>query len=142
MERNKEKRKQLVSEYQERERKMGIYQIKNETNGKLFIGGSTNLEGLWNKETFILDLGSHMNKELQREWKQFGAEKFSFLILETIKFDHEVRYDYKDVLLAEGADAGNVVRSYKREIDRLKEKWIGELQPYGERGYHKKIDGG
>lgn len=142
MERNKEKRKQLVSEYQERERTMGIYQIKNEANGRLFIGGSTNLEGLWNKEKFVLDLGSHMNKELQREWKQFGADRFSFLVLETVKFDHEVRYDYKDVFLAEGMEAGDVVRRYKREIDRLKERWMEELQPYGERGYHKSSEGG
>lgn len=143
MNRNKEKRKQLISAYQERERTMGVFQIKNEANGKMFIGGSANLEGLWNKEKFVLDMGTHMNKELQREWKQFGAEQYSFLVLETVKFGHEVRYDYKDVLNAEGREAGDVVRGYKKEIERLKEKWLVELQPYGDKGYHKQAsDGG
>lgn len=133
---DKAARKALTVEYQERAREMGVYQIKNESNGRIFIGGSMNLHGLWNKEKFVLGLGSHMNKELQKEWKQFGGENFSFLVLETVKTDSSVRYDYKDVFDAEGKELAHVAKDYKREVEKLKEKWLEKLQPFVEKGYH------
>jgi hypothetical protein len=133
---DKAARKALTAEYQERAREMGVYQIQNETNRRIFIGSTMNLHGLWDKEKFVLNLGSHMNKELQKEWKQFGGESFSLLVLETVKTDCSVRYDYKDVFDAEGKELKQVVRDYKREVEKLKEKWLEKLQPFGEKGYH------
>ncbi len=129
-------RKMMIAEYQERERSMGVYQIKNIENGRLFIGSSTNLEGLWNKEKFILDMGSHQNKTLQQDWKHFGGEKFEFLILETVKFESKIRYDYRDVIDAEGREPADVVRQYKREVERLRDVCLEKLQPYEEKGYN------
>lgn len=133
---DKETRKQLTAEYQERERVMGVYQIKNNANGRVFIGGSTNMDGLWNKEKFVLELGSHMNKELQREWKQYGSEQFSYLVLETVKTEGDIRYNYNDVYDENGNELAEVAKGYKREVERLKEQWLKKLNPYGESGYH------
>ena len=91
---------------------------------------------LINKEKFVLNMGSHMNKELQKEWKQFGEDQFSFLVLETVKMDGSVRYDYKDVYDADGKELAQVTKGYKREVESLKEKWLGKLQPFGDKGYH------
>ncbi|WP_063845930.1 DUF2087 domain-containing protein [Paenibacillus sp. FJAT-27812] len=139
---DKEKRKQLTAEYQERERSMGVYQIKNNANGKIFVGGSTNLDALWGKEQFVLNMDTHSNRELQKEWKQFGGENFSFLILETVKLEQKIRYDYKDVLDPEGRQPVDLVRQYNREVGELKEQWVEKLQPYGEKGYHGPADKG
>jgi len=133
---DKAKRKQLTAEYQERERTMGVFQIKNEVNGKIFIGGSTNLDALWGKEQFVLNIDGHANKELQKEWKHFGPENFSFLVLETVKLEQKIRYDYKDVLDPEGLQPVDLVRQYNREVNDLKELWAEKLQPYGDKGYH------
>lgn len=133
---DKAARKQMTAQYQERKREMGVYEIRNNVNGRVYIGGSANLDGLWNKEKFTLDMGTHVNKELQREWKQFGAEHFSFLVLETVKLDQEIRYDYNDIFGEEGKAPGDIVRQYKKQIDKLKEQWLEKLQPYGEKGYH------
>ncbi|CAM4415364.1 hypothetical protein FHS16_000988 [Paenibacillus endophyticus] len=133
---DKAKRKQLTAEYQERERVMGVFQIKNNANGKLYIGGSTNLDALWGREQFMLNMGTHASKELQKEWKQFGSENFSFLVLETVKLDQKIRYDYKDVLDPEGRQPVDMVRQYNREVGALKEQWLEKLQPFGEKGYH------
>jgi hypothetical protein len=133
---DKAKRKQLTAEYQERERSMGVYQIKNNANGKIFVGGSTNLDALWGKEQFVLNMDTHSNQELQKEWKQFGGENFSFLILETVKLEQKIRYDYKDVLDPEGRQPVDLVRQYNREVGELKEQWVEKLQPYGGKGYH------
>lgn len=133
---DKAQRKQLTAEYQERERAMGVFQIKNNANGKIYVGGSANLESLWGREQFMLNMGSHPNKELQKEWKEYGSENFSYLVLETVKFDQQLRYDYKDVLASEGREPADMVRQYNREVAELKEQWVEKLQPYGEKGYH------
>lgn len=133
---DKAARKALTAEYQEREREMGVYQIKNEANGRVFIGASTNLNGLWNKEKFMLGMGSHMNKELQKDWNQFGEDQFSYLVLETVKTDGSVRYDYKDVYDADGKELKHIAKGYKREAESLKEKWLEKLKPFGDKGYH------
>lgn len=133
---DKAKRKQLTAEYQERERQMGVFQIKNNVNGKIYLGSSTNLDALWGKEQFVLNMNGHANKELQKEWKQFGGENFSFLVLETVKLEQKIRYDYKDVLDPEGRQPVDMVRQYNREVNDLKEIWAQKLQPYGEKGYH------
>jgi len=132
----KEKRKQLVAEYQERERQMGVYSITNKKNGRLYIDASTNMHGLWGKEQFILDMGTHTNKELQNDWKQYGSESFSFEVLELLKLEHKLTYDYSDVYHSEYQKPGEVVRSYGKVVEKLKEKWLEKLQPYGSKGYH------
>ncbi|RJE88840.1 DUF2087 domain-containing protein [Paenibacillus sp. 1011MAR3C5] len=133
---DKAARKAMTAEYQERVRAMGVYGIKNNMNGRMYIGASTNMDGLWSKEQFILGLGSHMNKKLQQEWKQFGREAFTYLILETVKTEEDIRYDYRDVYDTEGNELASVARDYKRKVERLKEEWLEKLKPYGEQGYH------
>ena len=133
---NKARRAELVAQYQEQKRSMGVYQIKNEENGRIYIGSSTNLQSAWNKEQLTLSLGSHINKQLQQDWKDFGEQKFSFLILETVHFDQPLLYDYKDVLSADVHESAQTARNYKREVDKLKEKWMEKLQPFQSKGYH------
>lgn len=100
------------------------------------------MDAVWGKEQFLLNIDGHTNKELQKEWKQYGSENFTFLILETVKFDHQVRYDYKDVFAAEGRQPIDMVRQYNREVAALKEQWLEKLQPYREKGYHRRADEG
>lgn len=87
-----------------------------------------------------VNIEGHTNKDLQKEWKEYGSENFTFLILETVKFDQQVRYDYKDVFAAEGRQPIDMVRQYNREVAALKEQWLEKLQPYGEKGYHRRDD--
>lgn len=134
----KTKRKQLTAAYQERERVMGVFQIKNNVNGRIYIGGSKNLDALWGKEQFTLNFDSHTNRELQKEWTHFGSENFSYLVLETVKLDQQIRYDYKDVFDAEGRQPVDMMRQYNKMVADLQEKWMEKLQPYGEQGYHSR----
>jgi len=67
---------------------------------------------------------------------EYGEDKFEYTVLETVKHEQKLRYDYKDVTAVEGMNSADVVRQYKRVIEKLKEKWIEKLQPYGDKGYH------
>ena len=102
---------------------MGIYQIRNTANDKVLIGSSLNLPGLFNRDKLQLNTGSHPNKELQSEWKEFGSDSFAFEVLDELS-------------ATEGPG-----RDYRADLAFLEELWLEKLQPYGERGYNKKKKG-
>lgn len=112
-------RKALKAAYKEMKFQMGTFQIRNQSNGKIFIGTSNNLEAIWNRHRFQLNMGSHRNAMLQKDWNALGEEGFVFEILETL--EHE-----------EG------ITDYNKELEVLEEMFLEELHPYGDRGYNKK----
>jgi group I intron endonuclease len=112
-------RKELNREYKERVKPAGVYQVKNIVNGKMLLGSSLNLEGPLNRHKFMLKIGSHPNKALQKDWDELGAEQFVFEILEEV----QQRRDDPNFNL-------------KDELTLLEMIWLEKLQPVGERGYN------
>jgi group I intron endonuclease len=111
-------RKEINREYKERVKPSGIYQVKNTVNGKILLGSSLNLEGPLNRHKFMLKIGSHPNKALQKDWDDLGADKFTFEILEEVKIKDDPNFNLKD------------------ELTLLEQIWLEELHPFGERGYN------
>jgi hypothetical protein len=116
-----DRRSELKLEYKNRPRSIGVFQVKNNKNGKILIGSSFNLDKAFNRLQFGLSCGDiHLNQDLLKDWREHGVENFSFEILDQLKPDEDPLYDYKDDLKA------------------LEDLWLEKLQPYGEKGYHKK----
>ena len=113
-------RKEAKKQYKQTLQPMGIYQIRNIVNGKIFIGSSKNLDGRLNRNRFQLEQGLHMNKELQNDYNQFGEGKFSFEVLDYLEPKEDTNYDYTE------------------ELKVLEEMWLERLQPYNEKGYNKR----
>lgn len=113
-------RKELKEEYKQMKYKMGVFQIKNNVNGKIFIGSSLDLKAIWFAQKLQLNNGMHQNSELQKDWKEFGADHFSYEIIDEITQKDDSLIDYK------------------KEIKALEEMIIDEIQPFGEKGYHIK----
>ena len=111
-------RKEINQEYLERAKPAGVFQIKNTVNGKVLLGSSLNLEGPLNKHKFMLKIGSHKNKALLEDWKQYGEEQFAFEILEVVDVKDDPNFNLKD------------------ELTLLEEIWLEKLQPFGEKGYN------
>lgn len=109
-------KKDLKRIYKEIKVEAGIFQIKNIKNQKVFIKTSRNLKTI-NGLQFQLEHGSHSNKRLQQEWNQFGKESFVFEVLEVLKPKEVEYFNEKDAL------------------KKLEEKWLDQLQPFGDRGY-------
>ena len=59
----------------------GIYQIRNLTNGKRYIGQSSNVFKRWMDGKSALIRGNFNNIHLQRSWDKYGEENFSFEVL-------------------------------------------------------------
>jgi GIY-YIG catalytic domain len=114
-----DRKKELKQQYKETEVEAGVYQIKNTLNQKILVGSTKNLKTL-NGVKFMLETNGYTtNKDLQKEWNQYGKDAFIIDILEILKKSDEPYFNEKESLLA------------------LEEKWLETLQPYGERGYNK-----
>ncbi len=112
------RKKELKQEYKDTPLPAGILQIENKQNKKLFIVSSSNLKGKINSQQFQLKMGSHRNSELQRDWNHYGADSFSFTILEQLKESETLEPNLRD------------------RLDNATEKWLAKLDPYEEKGYH------
>jgi len=111
-------RKELQQEYKEHVKPAGVFQVKNTANGKVLLGSSLNLEGPLNSHRFMLKIGSHRNKELQKDWDEYGPDNFVFEILEEVKVRDDPNFNLKD------------------ELTLLEQIWLEKLEPFGERGYN------
>jgi hypothetical protein len=95
----------------------GIFQIRNTRNGKLFVEMTRNLKTI-NGQLFSLQTGGHPVKQLQQEYDEMGAEAFVVEVLELLEKPETGYFDERDAL------------------KKLKQRWLDQLQPYGERGYN------
>lgn len=113
----KNRRKELLEEYSQMKTYMGAIQITNKANGKIFVDTYPNLKNKWIMIQSQLDMGRFANLQLQKEWKEFGAESFTYEVLEEKEADE--------------------VKDRKWELKQLEKQWLEKLQPYGDRGYNK-----
>ena len=111
-------RKEIKLAYKNTPAPLGIFQIKNEKNGKCLIGSTMDLTRVWNRHHFQLRMGSHINKTLQSDWSHYGPEAFSFEVLETVDQEKVPKEEWRDTLA------------------KLEEKWLEKLQPYEDKGYN------
>ena len=56
----------------------GIYIIKNEINGKVYVGSAIDFNKRWNRHTSALNKGKHHSKHLQSAWNKYGESAFFF----------------------------------------------------------------
>jgi hypothetical protein len=122
---DKQKKKELSSAYVQCFRPMGIFQIRSQDNGKIYVDASMDLDGMRNRISFMSTMGSPFH-ELKEDWQTYGGDRFVFEILDELKPQEE-----------SPADSGDLTK-YKRELNELLGLWLEKLEPYGERGYNKR----
>ncbi len=61
----------------------GVYCIRNNVNGMMYVGTTTRLIERWRLHRYQLKDGVHHNKKLQNDWDHYGEQCFTFSILET-----------------------------------------------------------
>jgi hypothetical protein len=117
-ERQRSERAEIKRLHKESTPDMGIYQIRNKANGKIFVENSRNLEGSRMSRMFQLRMGKVVvSPELQKDLSEFGAENFEFSVLAVLTVPQQ---------------GENVVQS----LAALELHWLEKLQPFGERGYN------
>ena len=87
---------------------MGVFQIRNKVNGKVFIDSAVDIAGKQNRHRAELRFIGHRNKALQEDWKTYGEQNFVFETLSELEYQ-------------EG------VNNYTRELKELEEMVIDDL---------------
>lgn len=113
----KKSRKELQEDYKQIKTYMGVIQLTNKINGKIFIATYPNLKNRWITLQDQLSFGMHPNFQLQSDWKELGPETFTYEVLEE-------------------KDAGEV-SDVRWELKQMELPWLEKLQPYGDRGYNR-----
>lgn len=113
-----ETRRALTKTYKETVRPAGVFVIRNTLDGRVYVGGSLDVEGAMNRARFELNQRSHRNKALGRDWTAHGAAHFSFEVIDRVKERDDPAFDRK------------------AELEKLLLLWSEELQCTGENGYN------
>ena len=112
-------RKEAINEYKRTLQPMGIYQIRNLADRKVFIDSSKNLNGSLNSSKFQLVLGSYRNRALQADFNRLGEGQFAFGIMDQLEpKKDDPAYDYTE------------------DLATLKSMWLDKLKPFNEKGYN------
>ena len=112
-------KKDIKREFKERKKQAGIFQLRNVVSNKVLLGSSLNLEGLWNSNSFQLRIGTHKNKELQKDWDKYGSDKFVFEIMEVIEDKNDPNFNIED------------------ELTLIEQIWLEKIQPCSDNGYNE-----
>jgi len=100
-------KKDIQAAYRERKVVGGIYAIKNAVNGKIFLAGTTDMNGMKNRFAFSRQTGGCFNLKLKKDWDEFGKEAFTFEVLEEL--------DQNELQTA---------KEFKADIKTLEEMWL------------------
>jgi hypothetical protein len=112
-------RREVIKEYKKTVPPMGIVQVRNVKNNRVFLMASANTTGTINSIRFQLKMGNFLpSPALAQDWKEMGEQGFVIEILDELKPVDDLAHDYQDDLKA------------------LETMWLEKLKPFGERGYH------
>jgi hypothetical protein len=90
-------KKELKEDYKNRTIIGGVYGIKCNGNGHIWIKSTTNIAGQKNKFEFSISTRSCLEPRMYKEWGQYGAESFDFVVLEEIKKgDTQTEQEFSD----------------------------------------------
>ena len=68
-------KKEVKDSYKGMKFQIGVFQIRNTVNNKIYIESSTHLIAIWNRHKFQLNSWLHPNKNLQKEWTEFERKE-------------------------------------------------------------------
>jgi hypothetical protein len=95
---NRERRKQLVSDYREREVARGIFAVRCLASGEVWLGVGRSLDNMQNGIWFTLRLGTHPVKSLQAAWNAHGEESFVYEVVEEVDAKNMTPYMLQSLL--------------------------------------------
>lgn len=99
----KQSRKELLQAYKERTILGGVYAIENTATGRVLLLWDRDLQGSRNSFQFSQMTDSPPSSKLQRDWRTYGKEAFTFTVLEELEkkaeqTDLEFRGDLETLL--------------------------------------------
>ena len=92
-------KKEMKVAYKSMKFRVGIFQITNKKDDRLFLAITSDLDRAFNSDLFQLKAGIHSNPQLQKDWNNLGAENFEFKIFDELKIkDNDMPADINQEL--------------------------------------------
>jgi len=95
---NRQRRKQLVSDYRERKVARGIFAVRCHASGEVWLGIGRSLDNMQNGIWFTLRLGTHPARTLQAAWNTHGEESFVYEVVEEVDAKNMTPYMLQSLL--------------------------------------------
>jgi hypothetical protein len=106
-------RRKKIKEYKNTVLSMGIVQVRNVKNGRIYLSASANMTGTMNSIRFQLRMGSFLPcPELAKDWRDLGEDSFVIEVLDELKPVND--------------DPG---RDYQEDLKELEKIWREKLRP-------------
>ena len=103
-------KKELQSQYKEREITGGVYIIRNTIKNKILCEIAVEMNNTRNRFEFSRKTGSCVSMKLQKDWTEQGSNQFVFEVLEELK-KGDTQTDAE----------------FKADLELLKEMWLEKL---------------
>jgi hypothetical protein len=92
-------RRDKIKEYKSTLRPMGIVQVRNVKNDRVYIAASMNTPGTMNSIRFQLKTGTFLpSPELAKDWKELGEQNFVIEVIDELKPVDDPDHDYQEDL--------------------------------------------
>lgn len=117
---NSERKRELIKTYKQNPPPMGVVQVKCLVTGKSFVMAGFNTPGLINRNEMGLKFRSHVNREMQSDYDKYGADKFTFEVIDLLERKEDPEYDYKE------------------DLQTLEAMWIEKLDCLVPKGYNER----
>ncbi|MDD3168337.1 MAG: GIY-YIG nuclease family protein [Eubacteriales bacterium] len=109
---DKDRKREIVSEYKQRKTTGGVYKVTNTANGRYMLKAEVDLQSFRNRFNFSMRMKSCLHPKMQKDFSQYGAEVFTLEFLEeTEKKEEESAMGFKD------------------RLKRLEEAWAEKFDP-------------
>ena len=94
-------RKAAIAAYKERKDASGIFAVRCQASGRVWVGQTLNPDTIQNRIWFTLRQSGHPNRDLQNAWSASDGSNFTFELLERLA-EEDSSY-VRDALLKERA---------------------------------------
>jgi hypothetical protein len=85
-----DRRKAAIAAYKERKSVAGIYLVRCQATGEVWVGQSPTLDTIQNRIWFTLRMGNNPNRGLQKAWNDHGADSVAFEVVERLPEEESV----------------------------------------------------
>lgn len=99
--------------------KMGIYQIRNLVNGKVYVGSSYNVASRWVEHQHDLRKNEHRNQRLQNSFNKYGEDNFVYEVLEIIESNDKEEQFKREQYWINAKDSCNKKKGYNIQSEVL-----------------------